>query len=129
MCMDHGSVLTARKNCNQTATPQERECENGPEFERSYSWLAAFMRCEWPMLRKNGWPMLLKYAEANAFNTSGAYNEFPKWGVAEGGRPHLGWGGQTPPSLCAPLASKALASAYFKSIGQLFFQKRWPSIF
>ena len=26
------------------------------------------------MILKNGWPMLLKYAEANAFNTSGAHN-------------------------------------------------------
>ena len=43
--------------------------------------------------------MLLSLAEANAFNTSGAYNEFPKWGRrpkaagpiwggAAGGRPH-----------------------------------------
>ena len=43
--------------------------------------------------------MLSKYAEANAFNTSGAHNEFPKrvqrpsaagpiWGGAAGGRPH-----------------------------------------
>ena len=24
--------------------------------------------------------MLLEYVEANAFNTSGAHNEFPKWG-------------------------------------------------
>jgi hypothetical protein len=36
--------------------------------------------------------MLLRYAEANAFNTSGAHNEFnaagPIWGGAAGGRPH-----------------------------------------
>ena len=32
--------------------------------------------------------MLLLLAEANAFNTSGAYNEFPIWGGAAGGRPH-----------------------------------------
>ena len=42
--------------------------------------------------------MLLILAEANAFNTSGAYNEFlkwgrpkvagPIWGGAAGGRPH-----------------------------------------
>ena len=43
--------------------------------------------------------MLLKYAEANAFNTSAAHTEFPKWGRrpkaagpiaggAAGGRPH-----------------------------------------
>ena len=43
--------------------------------------------------------MLLILAEANAFNTSGAYNGFPKWGRrpkaagailgrAAGGRPH-----------------------------------------
>ena len=36
--------------------------------------------------------MLLILAEANAFNTSEAYNEFPKWGPiwggAAGGRHH-----------------------------------------
>ena len=57
---------------------------------------------------KNGWPMLLEYAEANALNTSEAHNG---GGL---GRPHLG------NSLCAPLVLKALASAYLKSIGHPF---------
>jgi hypothetical protein len=38
--------------------------------------------------------MLVKYAEANAFNTTEAHNEFPKWGrrpKADG----LMWGGAT----------------------------------
>ena len=26
------------------------------------------------LTKTNGWPMLLKYAEANAFNTGGAHN-------------------------------------------------------
>ena len=57
--------------------------------------------------------MLSILAEANAFNTSGAYNggglrpPLPKWG----GRPHLG------NSLYAPLVLKALASASMESIG------------
>ena len=42
----------------------------------------------------SGWPMLLILADANAFNTSGAYKELLKKGpAAEGRRPHLGRGG------------------------------------
>ena len=52
--------------------------------------------------KTSGWPMLLILAEANAFNTSGAYNEFPKWGR----RPF----GEGRPPLYAPLVLKALAS-------------------
>ena len=62
--------------------------------------------------------MLLKYAEANAFNTRAAHN-----GVGDGAgglRPHLG------NSRCAPLVLKALASAYFKSIGHPFIENDWP---
>jgi hypothetical protein len=38
----------------------------------------AFIICRWSIILDNGWPMLLKYAEANAYNSSGAHNEFPK---------------------------------------------------
>ena len=57
--------------------------------------------------------MLLKYVEANAFNTRGAHNE----GAACGRPSPNGAGG----ALCAPLVLKALASAYSKSIGHPFF--------
>ena len=51
------------------------------------------------VVNKMGGPMLSRYEEANAFNTSGAHNKFPKWGRrpkatgptwagATGGRPH-----------------------------------------
>ena len=52
------------------------------------------------------WPMLLILAEANAFNTSGAYN---------GGRPSPnGAGGLRPP---APFGEFIICSASIKSIG------------
>ena len=68
--------------------------------------------------RKNGWPMLSKYAEANAFNTGGATVNSP---FGEG-RP------EAAPIMCS-LVLKALASAYFESIGHPFFQKHWPSTY
>ena len=37
--------------------------------------------------KKNGWPMLLRYAKSNAFNISGAHNEFTKWGWRPEGGP------------------------------------------
>ena len=60
--------------------------------------------------KTSGWPMLFILAEANAFNTSGAYNEFPKWG-------------RRPTPLYAPLVLKALVSASIKSIGHPFVFK------
>ena len=57
--------------------------------------------------------MLLILAESNAFNTSGAYNEFPKWDQ----RPKAAgpiWGASP---LYAALVLKALASASIKRIG------------
>ena len=65
--------------------------------------------------KTSGWPMLLILAEANAFNTSGAYNEFPKWGRRPKAAGPFGEG--RPPLLYAPLVLKALASASIKSIG------------
>ena len=63
--------------------------------------------------------MLLILVEGNAFNTSGAYNEFPKWGR----RPKAAG----PPPLYAPLVLKALAAASIKSIGHYLFNKHWPT--
>ena len=60
-------------------------------------WPAFVKEWDGQFFRKNGWPMLLTYVEANALNTSGAHNELPKWGRwgagpiwggAAGGRPH-----------------------------------------
>ena len=53
--------------------------------------------------------MLLILAEANAFKTSGAYNEFPKWAAAGC------------PSLCGLLVLKALATSTIKSIALRIF--------
>ena len=66
--------------------------------------------------------MLLILAESNAFDTSGAYHEFPKWGR----RPKAAgpiWRGAARgrPPLYAPLVLKALASASIKSIGHYLF--------
>ena len=71
---------------------------------------------------------LSKYAEANAFNTSGAHNDFPR---SSGLRPPApfgeGWPEVAPIMCCASI--KALASAYFKITGHPFFVKHWPSTF
>jgi hypothetical protein len=70
--------------------------------------------------------MLCKYAHANALNTSGAHNEFPKWdrqpkaagpirGGAAGGRPHHAL--REYQKHWPPYVLKALATRSFKSIG------------
>ena len=66
--------------------------------------------------------MLLEYAEANVFYTSGAPNEFAEWALWPKAAGHI-WGGAARgrPPLCATLVLKALASAYFKSIDLPFF--------
>ena len=65
--------------------------------------------------------MLLILAEANAFKTSGAYNEFPKWGRRpKAAGPISFWGGAVggrPHNLYAPLVLKSWASASIKRIG------------
>ena len=71
--------------------------------------------------------MLLILAEANAFNTSGAYNEFPKWG-----RPPAPFGEGRPeaaPIICSasteshwpPLVLKALATTFLKALANYLF--------
>ena len=62
------------------------------------------------VFKTSRWPMLLILADANAFNTSEAYNG-GALRPSEGRRPHLG------NPLYAPLVLKALASASIKSIG------------
>ena len=73
--------------------------------------------------------MLLILAEANAFNTSGAYNEFPKWGR----RPKAAGPIAAPDctgqflipttfktSVCPMLLKSAVANAFRISGGQCF---------
>ena len=62
--------------------------------------------------------MLLILAEANAFNTSGAYNEFPKWGQQPIWR---GWP-EAAPIICSA-SIRASSSASIKSIGHPFVLK------
>ena len=59
--------------------------------------------------------MLLILAEANAFNTSGAYHEFPKWGWRRSPPAPFGEG--------RPEAAPIICSASIKSIGHYLFQK------
>ena len=85
--------------------------------------VGVFYNVEGQGFQNHGWPLLLKYAEANAFDTSGAHNGGglrpavpPQKGpAAVGRRPHLG------NSLCAPLVLKVLASASIESIGHPLF--------
>ena len=73
--------------------------------------------------------MLSKYAEANAFNTSGTHNECRKWGQRWKAAGPV-WEGQLEAAtLCVMLILIALASAYFKSIGHPFFQTHWTSTY
>jgi hypothetical protein len=62
--------------------------------------------------------MLFEYEEASAFNTSGAHHKFPK---PPAPFQSVGRGGRRLPPLCAPLALKAFASVYVRSIGHAFF--------
>ena len=60
---------------------------------RNKGWLAAFIICGWRMFFVYGWPMLLKYAQANALNTSEhimtpSNAAGPIWEGAARGRPH-----------------------------------------
>jgi hypothetical protein len=48
--------------------------------------------------------MLLKFAEANAFNTSGTHNEFPKWGRQPKASGRI-WGGAAPIKCSASIKS------------------------
>ena len=69
--------------------------------------------------KTNGWPMLLKYVEANAFNTSRAYNESPIWGR----RP------KAAPIICSSSIKSIGHRSFLTALTTHLFEKDWPSTY
>ena len=88
---------------------EKNACEKLQGGFRKKQRLVAFMISGWPMLKTNGWPLILEYVEANTFNTSGAHNKFPKSGRRPKAAGPFGEG--------RPEEAPIMCSASIKSIG------------